>query len=334
MKQEQAIDFNPDKFEEERNPMPAGVECDDCEEEPYYCEWCGEEDISCMCCPTNAHFTFDDDECDCMTEDEKCERSAAMVDREIEAEEKEDRMWFASHTQPTQPQADGRQEMLFTADPPPVQPIQEQKYCSCTGNLPPLDKDGKCTGCKLLDKQAYLSNKALPTPVTPQWEDHKHKPTEVIIDREAGWSIWCGKGRDVETRTKGFGLIMNLTGRSIKDNHIIPVPELAKWSSSVQAPEMLMDWPDYGAVELPLEFWQDLAAHIVKNKMKFLVFCVGGHGRTGTAVACLLVVTLNYTADQAIEWVRTNYCKRAIESKSQEEYIAEMYAAKVEQEKQ
>ena len=74
-------------------------------------------------------------------------------------------------------------------------------------------------------------------------------------------------------------------------------------------------------MSLPLQFWLDLMAHVEKNKLKLVVFCVGGHGRTGTAVASMLVVGLNYTAKDAITWVRTNYCEKAIESKGQEEYI-------------
>ena len=49
------------------------------------------------------------------------------------------------------------------------------------------------------------------------------------------------------------------------------------------------------------------------------VACFGGHGRTGTFLA-LVLVRLGVVKDQraAIKLVQTNYCKNAIESSSQE----------------
>lgn len=149
-----------------------------------------------------------------------------------------------------------------------------------------------------------------------------HPPQEVIDGKT--WSVWCGKGDHVETRTKGFDLIINLTGRTIRDKHTIPasMKEMQKWAGGpVQVPEMILDWPDYGIIEWPLEFWTDLMTHIDKNNLKVCVFCMGGHGRTGTAVAAMMMVSLNYTAYDAVEWLRKNYCKKVVESKSQVEYL-------------
>lgn len=44
--------------------------------------------------------------------------------------------------------------------------------------------------------------------------------------------------------------------------------------------------------------------------------CVGGHGRTGTALACLAVLT-GTPPDHAVDWVRANYCSDAVETKEQ-----------------
>jgi protein-tyrosine phosphatase len=52
-----------------------------------------------------------------------------------------------------------------------------------------------------------------------------------------------------------------------------------------------------------------------------LVFCVGGHGRTGTAVASLLVTAFNYEPKEACEWVWNNYCGEALETNSQINYV-------------
>lgn len=54
------------------------------------------------------------------------------------------------------------------------------------------------------------------------------------------------------------------------------------------------------------------------------VGCIGGHGRTGLVLAAV-VASDDDTLDDPIEWVRTNYCKRAIESKEQEGFLVTHY---------
>ncbi len=51
------------------------------------------------------------------------------------------------------------------------------------------------------------------------------------------------------------------------------------------------------------------------------VGCLGGHGRTGTALACLAVLTGTPAAD-ALAWVRTNYCYKAVETEVQEALVS------------
>ena len=54
--------------------------------------------------------------------------------------------------------------------------------------------------------------------------------------------------------------------------------------------------------------------------------CVGGHGRTGTTLACLMVAG-GLTADEAIHRVRTTYGKKAAETSVQEKYVGRVYRA-------
>ncbi len=51
------------------------------------------------------------------------------------------------------------------------------------------------------------------------------------------------------------------------------------------------------------------------------VGCLGGHGRTGTALACLAVLT-GTPANEAVAWVRANYCAHAVETEAQEALVA------------
>jgi protein-tyrosine phosphatase len=53
------------------------------------------------------------------------------------------------------------------------------------------------------------------------------------------------------------------------------------------------------------------------------VGCLGGHGRTGTALACLAVLT-GYPAAGAVAWVRANYCPKAVETADQEALITRL----------
>ena len=52
-------------------------------------------------------------------------------------------------------------------------------------------------------------------------------------------------------------------------------------------------------------------------------FCMGGHGRTGTVLACL-VAKLMPEVEDPIRWVRKHYCKDAIESVEQVKYILKL----------
>ncbi len=150
----------------------------------------------------------------------------------------------------------------------------------------------------------------------------KHGPTLVMEDKKAGWSVSVGKKYDCEDNANDFDIIINLMGSTLVRKHHIPITELKKWEQGGSLfQEVMLDWPDMGIVRFPLQFWLDLKAVVEKKKAKVLVFCMGGHGRTGTVLACLLVAWYGWSADKAMNWVWDNYCKKAIESRVQDTYI-------------
>ena len=170
------------------------------------------------------------------------------------------------------------------------------------------------------------------TPVTMQSERHDHPPTPAITGPDGAWGVWCGKRTDVEGNTDEFDLIINLTGHSIFDDrkHTIPIESMKHWSNGPKhAPEMILDWPDYSIINWPLEFWLELMGYIEENDLDVVVFCFGGHGRTGTMVAAMMIVSLNFTVKEAVGWLRKNYCHKAVESKSQVEYLYSLEDAMV-----
>lgn len=146
-----------------------------------------------------------------------------------------------------------------------------------------------------------------------------HPPT-LIIDHE-GFRCSVGKKWDCELLLDEFDVAVNLTGSAVAGEHHIPIPALKKWETFPASTEIVLDWPDYGVVNFPVEFWEELIEAVKGEGGKMVLFCQGGHGRTGTALACLMIVHLGYGADEAIDWIRDNYCAKAIESKKQEDYI-------------
>ena len=84
-----------------------------------------------------------------------------------------------------------------------------------------------------------------------------------------------------------------------------------------------LDWPDFGVPN-------DLAAadaHIIdawqraRNGEAVEVACIGGHGRTGTVLACMAVLA-GIAPPDAVSWVRDNYCQRAVQEPSQAYWMA------------
>lgn len=51
--------------------------------------------------------------------------------------------------------------------------------------------------------------------------------------------------------------------------------------------------------------------------------CIGGHGRTGTLFAAVVAVMLG--EKEAIQWVRKNYCEKAVESAEQVDFLCKHY---------
>lgn len=88
----------------------------------------------------------------------------------------------------------------------------------------------------------------------------------------------------------------------------------------------LLPWQDYGlpTVSYPkaaeaIKYAYDLATagRIVE------VGCMGGHGRTGTILACMAILSKpEMTPEDAVLWVRKVHCNEAIETNQQEWFVA------------
>lgn len=108
-----------------------------------------------------------------------------------------------------------------------------------------------------------------------------------------------------------------------------PVPDFGLYLDPMWQPEWPAEslaWPDFG---VPHEGASADAAIVgafrrAKEGQSVEVACIGGHGRTGTVLACMAVLA-GVPAAEAVTWVRKHYCQRAVQEPSQE-YWMERFA--------
>jgi hypothetical protein len=82
-------------------------------------------------------------------------------------------------------------------------------------------------------------------------------------------------------------------------------------------------WPDFGVPESTEAVIEALKTVLkrARSGQEVELGCLGGHGRTGTALACLAILT-GHPATRAVAWVRENYCTKAVETPEQAAFIA------------
>jgi len=134
------------------------------------------------------------------------------------------------------------------------------------------------------------------------------------------WGVSAGTLNVCEKYLNRFDVLLNLTYKPVRQHHKIPIPELKRFERIDRFVELLLDWPDMGVTRLSLKFWQELIKWLQAREYKMLVCCVGGHGRTGTAIASLMVA-MGSAPEDAIDWVHDHYCRKAIETQGQQNYI-------------
>ncbi|MFM9447583.1 hypothetical protein [Streptomyces acidiscabies] len=147
-----------------------------------------------------------------------------------------------------------------------------------------------------------------------------------------------------------------MTDRPKKDRHFrtrYRVGGLTVWGTSLDSPERRLNAPhtepaDFGlylderwhgeadarrpyfvfwpTLEAPVEAallftrFRELAVEL-EGGATVEVACFGGHGRTGTALACLDMVVTGVSARAAMERVRREYCPYAVGSAELEQFV-------------
>lgn len=92
-------------------------------------------------------------------------------------------------------------------------------------------------------------------------------------------------------------------------------------------PHSHLEWPDFGVPESTGALVTALRSVLGKAQagQRVEVGCHGAHGRTGTALACLAVLT-GVPARDAVDWIRNTYCAQAVETAEQVAFVANFTA--------
>lgn len=157
-----------------------------------------------------------------------------------------------------------------------------------------------------------------------------HTPAEgkhsAVFHRENGdLYLWVANMHGARATRDAFdfvidgGDVLTLTNNTIFSGDEELVTELSSYSTAQSARVLQIDWDDRQAPLLAPAFWPALNKIIYGDVM---TCCIGGHGRSGTTFACLLLVNSpDYDALDAIVHTRAVHCPRAIESVVQHKYI-------------
>ncbi len=138
----------------------------------------------------------------------------------------------------------------------------------------------------------------------PAPQPHVHRSAVELADGTVVTAVsFAGDdpyGRDV---TPAFGLYLDVRWRP-------------PW------PHAHADWPDFGLPDDAGALRSSLLALLDHARAgdPVEIGCLGGHGRTGTALGCLAVLT-GTPADEAVAWVRDRYCDMAVETDAQRAFV-------------
>lgn len=127
------------------------------------------------------------------------------------------------------------------------------------------------------------------------------------------------------SRAADGSVVLNCTGDARRTFIELP-PSMRTLAAHLPQPrvtEITLPWPDGGIPPVLASFWRALIEQCAATGAPLVIHCIGGHGRTGTALAAILIA-YSIPAGDAIEWVRKNHCDRAIETKAQEYYLADL----------
>jgi hypothetical protein len=161
-----------------------------------------------------------------------------------------------------------------------------------------------CAECATFWTAADAAKCVDPAHHRQQHEVHRHRTVVVLPD---GTSLVAASFDDTDPYTRDrapdYGLYLD-----------------DRWQPSW--PHDRVDWPDFGVPRDPIAFARALRSVLdrARGGQRVEIGCLGGHGRTGTALACLAVLS-GHPANNAVAWVRDHYCAKAVETDHQAAFV-------------
>lgn len=187
-----------------------------------------------------------------------------------------------------------------------------------------------------------------------EWDDYfeKEYPSLTPATLPSKVTPYTGKGRETKTKV-GWNTTTTYTQRCRhygptsrieigKDLWITPssmsnsrkdgefVPHFGLYADKGWAPAWRNEFivfPDFGIPTYHIAVTQITAAVVRATQGEEVeIGCIGGHGRTGTILACMKLYAsyrdnTPMTAADAVKWVRSHYCNHAIETEQQEWWV-------------
>jgi len=144
------------------------------------------------------------------------------------------------------------------------------------------------------------------------WEDHK--PFKVLNGEvlgaacahpQEGYDIYIGLDHGMEFQKRHWPWQSN--GGSGPVEFLFPITDMSA-PRDVKNFKKMINW----------------MVKQLEDGKRIQVGCIGGHGRTGLVLAALVQVT-GIAPKNAIQWVRKNHCKKAVESESQIKFLMKHY---------
>lgn len=155
-------------------------------------------------------------------------------------------------------------------------------------------------------------------------------PGDTVIFEHEGKQLFASNNHSLKEMSGKWDLIIDLANIiSNTDNSFVKPGQLGKFdalkaytpSNKLPSEVLRLNWPDMGAPLCTLDFWLTLWKIL---PAKSVIACMGGHGRTGTCLAALMIAAgVDYF--QAVKDVRSIHCHKAIESMAQMKYLHTLY---------
>src|ERR1041384_911867 len=117
-------------------------------------------------------------------------------------------------------------------------------------------------------------------------------------------------------------ILLNCTGIEPAETITVPRGLEVLQQYSTDLPYITINWNDGGAPPVTIDFWTELPKVLLDAGYKrLLVYCMGSHGRTGTALAALAMVHMKMLAPAAVRMIRDKHCTDCVETYSQTDYL-------------